>query len=107
MNKFVPSPFSAQVDGPSADIRIKKLTGSHIVNVAAAHNKRERCIQQSTNSTRSAMGENEVLSGPETAVGVAEDARRKVIQAGITKILKNGVSAIELIATLNSGVSVD
>lgn len=30
------------VSGPSADIRIKKLTGAQMVNVAAAHNKRER-----------------------------------------------------------------
>ena len=107
MNKLVLSPVGAHVDGPSADIRIKKLTGAQMVNVAAAHNKRERWSQQSTNSQCSTLENNEVVCGPFTAIGVASDARRKILQAGITKIRKNAVYAIELIATLKSGTGID
>ena len=107
MNKLVLSPIVAHVDAPSADIRIKKLTGSQMVNVAAAHNKRERWSQQSTNSQCSTVEENEVVCGPSTATAVADDARRKILQAGITKIRKNAVYAIELIATLKSGTGID
>ena len=107
MNKLVLSPIVAHVDAPSADIRIKKLTGSQMVNVAASHNKRERWSQQSTNSQCSTVEENEVVCGPSTATAVADDARRKILQAGITKIRKNAVYAIELIATLKSGTGID
>ena len=107
MNKLVLSPVGAHVDGPSADIRIKKLTGAQMVNVAAAHNKRERWSQQSKNSQCLTMEENEVVYGPSTSNAVASDARRKIFEAGITKNRKNGVYAIELIACLKSGTGID
>ena len=107
MNEFITDPMGDRVEGPSADIRIKKLTGTQMVNVAAAHNKRERWSQISEGSTLHAERGTKVVFGPTTASGVAEDARRKVSQAGITKIRKNGVYAIELIATLKSGTGID
>lgn len=107
MNKLVLSPVVAHVNGPSADIRIKKLTGAQMVNVAAAHNKRERWSQQSTNLQCLTIHENEVVCGPSTATAVALDARQKILQAGIKKIRKNAVYAIELLATLKSDTGID
>ena len=97
----------ATVEGPSADIRIKKLTGTHMVSVAAAHNKRERWSQKAKNSRCPKNEENIVIFGPSTARDVAQDAHQKVMQAGIKKVRKNGVYAIELIATLKSGTGID
>ena len=107
MSEFVLTPMTNLNIGPSADIRIKKLTGTHMVNVAAAHNKRERWSQQSKDSGSSITGKNVVAWGPSTSQGVAEDAHQKITRAGITKVRKNGVYAIELIATLKSGTGID
>lgn len=107
MSEPVLTPMTNLIIGPSADIRIKKLTGAHMVNVAAAHNKRERWSQQSKDPKSSMAGKNVVAWGPSTSRGVAEDARQKITFAGITKVRKNGVYAIELIATLKSGTGID
>lgn len=107
MSELVLTPMENPIIGPSADIRIKKLTGAHMVNVAAAHNKRERWSQQSKDSGSSIAGKNVVAWGPSTSQGVAEDARQKIANAGITKVRKNVVYAIELIATLKSGTGID
>ena len=107
MSELVLTPITNLIIGPSADIRIKKLTGAHMVNVAAAHNKRERWSQQSKDHRCPMAGKNVVAWGPSTSQGVAEDARQKITFAGITKVRKNGVYAIELIATLKSGTGIN
>ncbi len=90
-------------------LRLKKLKGAGIVTVAARHNLREiqaeRGAAGNIDPTRSNL--NDVLAGPCTAEGVAALAKLRMQAAGVGKLRKDAVLAIELVLSLPPGHQVD
>ena len=92
-----------------AVLRAKKLKGAGIIRVAAAHNKRaiqaELGAGGSIDSSRTAL--NECLAGPATPDDVVSLARVKMTEAGISKLRKDAVRAIEFVVSLAPGQCAD
>lgn len=92
-------------------LRIKKLTGKNIIEVAARHNHREILAElggvsgEHINPARVTL--NRVLRGHSTAAGVASHARTLMDAAGIKAMRKDAVRALELIFSLPSDSSID
>lgn len=86
----------------AAFLRIKKLKGGGIITVAARHNRRviqaENGAMGSIDPTRSGM--NETLQGPLTADDVGQLARDMMAAAGVGKLRKDAVMALEIIFSL-------
>jgi hypothetical protein len=93
----------------AAFLRLKKLKGSGIIAAAARHNRRaiqaEVGASASIDSGRSGL--NESLHGPPTADGVAQLASRRLREAGIAKLRKNAVMALEIVFSLPLGSGLD
>lgn len=88
-----------------AVLRAKKLTGAGIIRVAAAHNK--RTIQSEVGAGGSIDGRrshrNECLAGAQDPELCAVLAKRLMEAAGIRKLRKDAVRAIEFIVSLAPG----
>jgi hypothetical protein len=86
----------------AAFLRLKKLTAGGIITKAARHNR--RAIQAELGATgsidpaRSYL--NETLCGPPTADGVAALATELMNAAGVGKLRKNAVLAVEILFSL-------
>lgn len=95
------------IDG--AILRAKKLKGQSIVRVAAAHNKREIQAELgaagSIDANRSHL--NECLSGPPTAPQVADRAKAMTEAAGVLRLRKDAVRAIEFVVSLAPAHAID
>jgi hypothetical protein len=82
-------------------MRLKKLKGANIVSVASAHNLRElHAGVGADNIDTLRSNQNTVLAGPMTAKGVAALAKERMEGAGIGKLRKDAVRAIELVFSL-------
>lgn len=83
-------------------VRLKKLKGPGIVAAAARHNRRtiqaEIGASLSIDPTRSRL--NQTLQGPPTPEGVALLAGKRLRDAGITKLRKDAVMALEFVFSL-------
>ena len=90
-------------------LRIAKPTGAGIVLAAARHNKRaiqaEAGAGGSIDPARSAL--NYQLAGPPSPEGVAEMASCRMKAAGLGKLRKNAVRAVELVFSLPVDSAVD
>jgi len=90
-------------------LRAKKLKGSAIIQAAAAHNKRtiqaESGASGSIDATRSRL--NECLAGPATPGEVAENAQVRARAAGVVKMRKDAVRAIEFVVSLAPSHGID
>lgn len=94
----------------AAFLRVQKLVGQSIVKAAAKHNKRAIArelgvVGGSIDPVR--CGLNYALAGPSTACEVAELASRLMADAGITKLRKDAVRAIEVVCSLPVGTQID
>lgn len=93
----------------AAFLRIKKLKGGGIITVAARHNKRviqaEMGATGSIDPTRSHL--NETLQGPSTAADVGQLAKDLMMAAGVTKLRKDAVMALEIVFSLPPGHTID
>ena len=89
----------------AAFLRIKKLKGSGIVTVAARHNRRviqaEVGASKTIDSIRSGL--NETLEGPPTAAAVGQLAKDLMKAAGVTRLRKDAVMALEVVFSLPPG----
>jgi Plasmid recombination enzyme len=85
-----------------AVLRVSKLQGNGRVMIAAAHNKRaaqdEHGARGHINPQRTAL--NEALHGLPSSKAVAQHARDLMAAAGITKLRKDAVRAIEWVFSL-------
>jgi hypothetical protein len=83
-------------------VRVKKLTGKNIIEVAARHNHREIASERGADSHISTerIGLNSVLRGDETAAGVANMAQALLDNAGVKTLRKDSVRALEIIFCL-------
>ncbi|MDC8770652.1 plasmid recombination protein [Paucibacter sp. hw8] len=92
-----------------AILRFKKLTGSGIVRTAAAHNKRTIQAELGAGGSIDARltGLNEVLAGPLKPDDVADRARARMAGAGVGKLRKDAVRALEFVASLAPGQCAD
>lgn len=85
-----------------AILRAKKLKGAGIVRAAAAHNKRAIHAEASTGGAidgrRSHL--NECLGGAASVDAVAEAARNLLDAAGVGKLRKDAVRAVEFVVSL-------
>jgi hypothetical protein len=92
-------------------LRIKKLTGKAIIEVAARHNHREILAElgaasgEHINPARVRL--NRVLHGHATAAGVASHAKALMDAAGIKATRKDAVRGLEVIFSLPSDSSID
>lgn len=90
-------------------LRLGKLIGAGKTLVAARHNLRaiqaEMGAGGSIDATRSHL--NYRLAGPDSPEAVAELARERMATAGVTKMRKDGVRAIEAIFSLPAGADLD
>lgn len=91
-------------------LRMKKLTGENIVELAARHNHREIAKElghdyNSIDLTR--MELNYVIRGGLTAAAIAHEAQGRMDAAGIGTLRKDAVRALEIIFSLNPTSSVD
>ena len=90
-------------------LRLKKLKGKSIIAAAARHNRRaiqaEVGASASIDATRSSL--NETLQGPHTADGVAQLASLRIREAGVGKLRKDAVMAIEIIFSLPKDSGLD
>ena len=86
----------------AAILRIKKLKGANIITLAARHNRRviqaELGATGSIDPTRSHL--NETLQGPSTAADVGQLAKDLMTTAGVTKLRKDAVMALEIVFSL-------
>lgn len=93
----------------AAFLRIKKLKGGGIITVAARHNKRviqaEMGATGSIDPTRSFL--NETLAGPSTAADVGQLAKDLMTAAGVTRLRKDAVMALEIVFSLPPGHTID
>lgn len=93
----------------AAFLRIKKLKGGGIITVAARHNRRviqaEIGASGSIDPTRSRL--NETLRGPSTAADVGQLAKDLMMGAGISKLRKDAVMALEIVYSLPPGHGLD
>lgn len=103
-----PGAIGAQMSG-AAFLRIKKLKGGGIITVAARHNKRviqaEMGATGSIDPTRSFL--NETLMGPSTAADVGQLAKDLMTAAGVTRLRKDAVMALEIVFSLPPGHTID
>lgn len=85
-----------------AMLRVKKLKGTGIVRAATAHNKRTIQAEVGANGSIDPRrsGLNEVLAGPENPEAVALLARDRLQAAGLTKLRKDAVRALEFVVSL-------
>lgn len=83
-------------------LRVKKLKGAGIVHVAAKHNLRriEAEVARGGHIDASRTALNAVLRGGEMPEDVALQARAMMAAAGITKLRKDAVRALELVVSL-------
>lgn len=85
-------------------LRIKKLTGKAIIEVAARHNHREILAElgaaQDGHINPARIGFNRVLRGNSTAAAVASHAQTLMDEAGIKAMRKDAVRALEIIFSL-------
>lgn len=92
-------------------LRIKKLTGKAIIEVAARHNHREILAELGAGSAEhinpARVRFNRVLHGPGTAAAVASHAKALMDAAGIKAIRKDAVRALEIIFSLPPDSSID
>jgi hypothetical protein len=90
-------------------VRIKKLAGTNIVNVAARHNLREIVTERGADShiDTTRTGLNRVLLGDHTAAGVAVMAQALLDNAGVKVLRKDAVRALEIIFCLPLDSSID
>jgi len=90
-------------------MNLGKLKGSGQLLIAARHNKRELQAERGAMSTidprRSRL--NYCLAGETTAAGVAEKAMRLRKAAGITKVRRDAVQAIEVLFSLPFKSTID
>jgi hypothetical protein len=100
--------FGALAMSGAAFLRIKKLKGGGIITVAARHNKREIQAELgaagSIDPTRSHL--NYSLTGP-AAGDVGQLAKDLMTAAGVTKLRKDAVQALEIVFSLPPGHSLD
>ena len=93
----------------AAFLRIKKLKGGGIITVAARHNRRviqaEIGASGSIDPTRSGL--NETLQGPSTAADVGQLAKDLMAAAGVVKLRKDAVMALEIVFSLPPGHQLD
>lgn len=87
-------------------LRMKKLTGANIVELAGRHNHREITLElgQAYNAidlTRVKL--NYVIRGGLTAADIALEAEERMKNAGVVKLRKDAVRALEIIFSLNPG----
>jgi hypothetical protein len=92
-------------------LRIKKLTGKGIVEVAARHNHREILAEiGATPGGRidpARVRLNRILCGHRTAADVASQAQTMMSEAGIKATRKDAVKALEIIFSLPCQSSID
>jgi hypothetical protein len=92
-------------------LRIKKLTGKAIIELAARHNHREILAELGTASGQHINPQrvklNRVLRGHGTAAGVASHAKTLMDTAGIKATRKDAVRALEIIFSLPAHSSID
>ena len=90
-------------------LRIKKLKGSGIITVAARHNRRviqaELGASGAIDPARSCL--NEILRGPPTAGEVGQLAKDLMLAAGVTRLRKDAVMALEIVFSLPPGHEFD
>lgn len=92
-------------------LRIKKLTGKAIIQVAAKHNHREIVAEvgaaQGSGIDPSRTGLNILLRGCETASAVAGMAQSLMDNAGVKPLRKDAVRALEVIFSLPPESAID
>ncbi|QRX84269.1 plasmid recombination protein [Glaciimonas sp. PAMC28666] len=92
-------------------LRIKKLTGKAIIQVAARHNHREIVAELGAGSDShidpARTCANIVLSGPESASGVAALAQGLLDNSGVKALRKDAVRGLEIIISLPPESSID
>jgi len=90
-------------------VRIKKLTGKNIVDLAARHNHREIVTERGADGHidvgRTPL--NRVMRGEHTAAGVANTAQALLDDAGIKSLRKDSVRALEIIFCLPPKSAID
>ncbi|MYM39173.1 plasmid recombination protein [Duganella qianjiadongensis] len=90
-------------------LRIKKLTGAGIVRAAAKHNLREIAAELGADGhiDVSRIADNVVLAGAASAELVATASQNALDEAGITKLRRDAVRAIEIVFSLPPATTTD
>lgn len=92
-------------------LRIKKLTGNAIIEVAARHNHREILAELGSapdgHIDPARVGLNRVLCGNNTAAAVASHAKTLMDDAGIKAMRRDAVRALEIIFSLPPDSPID
>ena len=89
-------------------LRIKKLTGKGIIEVAARHNHREIMAELgASHIDPERIPLNRVLRGHSSASGVATEARKLMSDAGVKALKRTAVMALEIVFSLPSNTDID
>lgn len=92
-------------------LRIKKLTGKAIIEVAARHNHREILAElgaaRGGHIDAARVGLNRVLRGCDTAASVASQAKKMMDDAGVKPLKRTAVMALEIIFGLPPQSTID
>jgi hypothetical protein len=96
---------------PRQFLRIKKLTGKEIIEVAARHNHREIHAEigaaQDGKIDAALFGLNRVLRGHDTAKAVASHARMLMDAAAVKSLRRDAVRALELVVSVPPQLPID
>jgi hypothetical protein len=94
-----------------AVLRIKRLTGKAIIEVAAKHNHREILAEiggaAGGHIDPARVSLNRILRGQDTAAGVADEARKLMIEAGVKPLKRTAVMALEIIFSLPANTPIN
>ena len=91
----------------AAFLRVKKLTGAGIIKAAAKHNRRAIAAEMgaATHIDASRCYLNVRMEGPEAPQGVADLAQSLMQGAGVVRLRKDAVRAVEAVFSLPAGTT--
>src|SRR5205085_1352879 len=88
-------------------VRMQRVKGPNAIEVAARHNLREIAAERGGKIDPTRVGQNTILCGSVTAAGVTKDANLMLDLAGIGKLRKDAVRALEIVVSLPEATAVD
>lgn len=96
------TPAATAAKSGAADLRINKLHGAHMVRVSSGHNlRKEHCPYIHVSKVLEHRSSRiEILHGSDDPLKVAAAARQRRDEAGVKKLRKNQVVALEIMVTL-------
>ncbi|SCY13712.1 plasmid recombination protein [Nitrosospira sp. Nsp13] len=109
MNISHPTTISPIYSHPAPFLVLKKLRGNNVLRIAAKHNLRELQAEIGADDhiNPSRTGMNQILAGAGTASDVAAAAEHLMHDAGVGKLRRDAIRALEIVVSLPPAAVID